>query len=1074
MTGHGGVFTFYSFKGGTGRTMALANTAVLLASDVGSRVLLIDFDLEAPGLHRYFPEVRDRGATGIIDLVERLARGLPAEGHTSPSIEALLDSVQLESYIRPTRFSNIDLIVAGTVDGAYGERVATFKWEAFYLSAPELMTAVMQRLLSSYSHILVDSRTGLNDVSGLCTAVLPEKLVVVFTPNEQNLGGCTDVIANATAYRRQSDDLRALVVYPLPSRIENAEPVERDLWRLGDGSSFQGYQRRFETSLRGQYGLSHCDLEPYFDDVQIPHVPFYSYGEKIAVELERSRDVLSLSSAYERFVEWLQREPWSGSRQEAALAYARAVIQLNANVRLPGTYNTASIHEAFVPPQLAFTKPRGARRFSGRILTQFPRLLVTGEAGSGKSTLVQALVVQYALPWTKDEPPADSTVLPIAIRCADFMDDVAHRPLEEVLRASIGRVGLNEPYAATLRGALKAWLRAGRVALFLDDIDSLPSDDTRRRFARRVQQFALEFPKCSIVALCREVDLAVEMPAFTPVRIAPLDRGHKLRFIRSWNTTLPRRGARHGLKTLEELVLSHPNAWVTSTPLLLGLALSVLEQIGRINDLEVCRGFVNVMVGRSNSKGESHVHAVRTALQVLAALQLGLSSKTAEEQILFARTNDVARRALSPLLATGIVKMRHKQWVVAHRLLAEFLAAEHLVENSLHPTRALRDLIMRVDRLRFIGVIRFAVQLLNDEQRASALLSILTADRDEMPRKAAERAILATAAMLDVDDVDHSLATRILSAFKTATTNEELRGTCEPLLHELARSRWGGAFEEIRIVANENVVSEVSAKTYELLASAEQATAENEHSRAAELYSQLLASTANTELVGYTLIARARVFVRVNKAVEALADLRSARDIGESTNNIYLVGEAVMEIVEIFAGLHQWKEAERLLREFLQNYGLSGDLEVQELLARANFYLAYVLVRHNRVSDANAVIGQLLERFADRQESGILRFVCEALLLRSTTLAQAEEITDAIAALDEVSTRFVGRDDLVRYVHRAQIVKARLLAERAPDDARAILRRLLLTARRSRHVLSDDDTLKAAETLLASLEEDER
>ena len=43
------VITFYSYKGGVGRTMALANAAVLL-SQWGYKTLVIDWDLEAPGL----------------------------------------------------------------------------------------------------------------------------------------------------------------------------------------------------------------------------------------------------------------------------------------------------------------------------------------------------------------------------------------------------------------------------------------------------------------------------------------------------------------------------------------------------------------------------------------------------------------------------------------------------------------------------------------------------------------------------------------------------------------------------------------------------------------------------------------------------------------------------------------------------------------------------------------------------------------------------------------------------------------------------------------------------------------
>ena len=49
------VYTFYSYKGGVGRSMALANVAALLAR-AGHRVLAIDWDLEAPGLERYFTE----------------------------------------------------------------------------------------------------------------------------------------------------------------------------------------------------------------------------------------------------------------------------------------------------------------------------------------------------------------------------------------------------------------------------------------------------------------------------------------------------------------------------------------------------------------------------------------------------------------------------------------------------------------------------------------------------------------------------------------------------------------------------------------------------------------------------------------------------------------------------------------------------------------------------------------------------------------------------------------------------------------------------------------------------------
>src|SRR6267378_2203150 len=68
------IITFYSYKGGTGRSMALANVAWILASQ-GNRVLMVDWDLEAPGLHRYVhPFLKDKGliaSEGVIDLVTK-------------------------------------------------------------------------------------------------------------------------------------------------------------------------------------------------------------------------------------------------------------------------------------------------------------------------------------------------------------------------------------------------------------------------------------------------------------------------------------------------------------------------------------------------------------------------------------------------------------------------------------------------------------------------------------------------------------------------------------------------------------------------------------------------------------------------------------------------------------------------------------------------------------------------------------------------------------------------------------------------------------------------------------------
>ncbi len=75
------IYTFYSYKGGVGRSMALANVAELFYRR-GLRVVMIDWDLEAPGLENYFYSSPDelehvRCQLGLIDLLQAYKRQYP-------------------------------------------------------------------------------------------------------------------------------------------------------------------------------------------------------------------------------------------------------------------------------------------------------------------------------------------------------------------------------------------------------------------------------------------------------------------------------------------------------------------------------------------------------------------------------------------------------------------------------------------------------------------------------------------------------------------------------------------------------------------------------------------------------------------------------------------------------------------------------------------------------------------------------------------------------------------------------------------------------------------------------------
>src|SRR4030095_3640231 len=80
------VITFYSYTGGVGRSMALANVACLLArrcpEDRGG--LVVDWILESPSLHRFFEDrfpSLGEGALdeqpGLLDLLMELDARVP-------------------------------------------------------------------------------------------------------------------------------------------------------------------------------------------------------------------------------------------------------------------------------------------------------------------------------------------------------------------------------------------------------------------------------------------------------------------------------------------------------------------------------------------------------------------------------------------------------------------------------------------------------------------------------------------------------------------------------------------------------------------------------------------------------------------------------------------------------------------------------------------------------------------------------------------------------------------------------------------------------------------------------------
>src|ERR1039457_4655029 len=116
------IITFYSFKGGVGRTMALANVALELAT-TGRRVLLVDFDLEAPGLDTFDVLKPERPTAGIVDYVTSYR-----QTGTAPKVSDFI----YEPQISPRPSGRVWVMPTGKQDEQYASRLYGIDWQELY------------------------------------------------------------------------------------------------------------------------------------------------------------------------------------------------------------------------------------------------------------------------------------------------------------------------------------------------------------------------------------------------------------------------------------------------------------------------------------------------------------------------------------------------------------------------------------------------------------------------------------------------------------------------------------------------------------------------------------------------------------------------------------------------------------------------------------------------------------------------------------------------------------------------------------------------------------------------------
>lgn len=360
------VVTFYSYKGGVGRTMALVNTAHVLALE-GWRVLMVDFDLEAPGMTHFFakqvrwrprhvrkdaidllldakrsledadqrgqsPEYPCSLADYVVPLtlpkggIEEAPKGIPYRNGRLDLIPATLEPRQLReaSEEEPPldymeRLGELDLaglFREGGPGHRFGDHVRKHFVSARFKAPGDVLFTLRDPIKAAYDIVLIDSRTGLNEVAGFSIGTITDALVLCCGLSQQSIEGTRYFMKKTGLFNRSKAKPFLLAVGPVPPWLkpESDERLRtlRQALRL-DQNTGQPLEDLLDHLSETEEGSLEIAYE-FPELVEIPYHPLAAIRETVFVtELPRE----AITQAYVRLARRVQSRLQPGAAEAA-------------------------------------------------------------------------------------------------------------------------------------------------------------------------------------------------------------------------------------------------------------------------------------------------------------------------------------------------------------------------------------------------------------------------------------------------------------------------------------------------------------------------------------------------------------------------------------------------------------------------------------------------------------------------------------------------------------------------------------------------------------------------------------
>jgi MinD-like ATPase involved in chromosome partitioning or flagellar assembly len=316
-----GLATFYSLRGGVGLTTALANTARISAAR-GRRVLCIDLDLEAPGLHTLLGIDEPPADGGALPLLLTLEQG--------GSID-IRDHVQ-----RVTESDELYCIPAGRLSEEYAKRLRLIDPETWYRESANPLRRLVELARDSSLEpdlVLLDSRTGISPISAPLLFDLSDLAIVCFFPQLQaRLGNqlLVRALLNAESRRavggvRLTPEPRFLVS-PVPPGPSAKEVTTRALEWIEDWLEPAQARRTEETGPLAAEELMHA----------VAYSPEAAFRDRVPGDP-------AAREPYEPVADWLEQLLTLGSQLPPGRRAGRSQVPGRLLRRAAGRFRPTSI-----------------------------------------------------------------------------------------------------------------------------------------------------------------------------------------------------------------------------------------------------------------------------------------------------------------------------------------------------------------------------------------------------------------------------------------------------------------------------------------------------------------------------------------------------------------------------------------------------------------------------------------------------------------------------------------------------------------------------------------------------------